>query len=176
MPTKRLPRPFSSGSKATPDPNDRFLEEAGFFRKHTARDSNSLFRVVSEHMYGTQDYHEQIRKDCVNYMIKHRHTYEREIGGDFDAYVRRMAKKETSGTLVELRAMGYMFKRNIMLFEPYSLGVWLINENEYDGSFWRIFSTNGSHFDSIFTKDYVVEAAFCQCKQFFFLFFQIVEL
>lgn len=165
MPTMRFPRQFSAGSKPTPDPYDRFLDEAGLFRKHTARDSSSLFRVVSEHMYDTQDYHEQVRKDCVNYMIKHRHSYELHIDGDFESYVRRMAKTETNGTLAELRAMGHMFKRNILLFEPYVLGVWLINENEYDGTCWRIFTTHtGPHFDLIFTKEFVVKAAFCQCE------------
>lgn len=177
MPTKRFPRQFAAGSKPTPDPFDRYLEKEGLFRKHTARDSSSLFRVVSEHMYDTQDYHEQVRKDCVNYMIKYRHLYERDIIDDFDAYVRRMAKSETSGTLVELRAMGHMFKRNILLYEPYNLGIWLVKSNDYDEKCWRIFSTNGPHFDSIFTKEFVVEAAFCQCKQssFHFAYVQILK-
>lgn len=167
MPTTRFHRQFSAGSKPTPDPYDRFLDDAGLFRKHTARDASSLFRVVSEHAYDTQDYHEQLRKDCVNYMIKHRHAYEHDIDGDFDEYTRRMAKVGTYGTLVELRAMGYMFKRNVLMYEPYDLGVWLVDENEYrDDAFWRVFYTNGPHFDTIFTKSYVVKAAFCQCKCF----------
>lgn len=166
MPTTRFQRQFSAGSKPTPDPYDRFLDDAGLFRKHTARDTSSLYRVVSEFMYDTQDYHEQVRKDCVNFMIKHRHLYENGIDGDFNEYVKRMAKADKCGTLVELRAMGYMFKRNILVFEPYELGTWLVNQNQYaDDEAWRVFYLgNGSHFDLIFTKSYAVDAAFCQCK------------
>lgn len=164
MPTLRYRRQFSSGSKPTPDPYDRFLDVQGFFRKHTARDSSCLFRVVSEQVYDTQDYHQQIRKDCVNYMIKYRHQYESDINGDFDEYIRKLAKIETYGGLIELRAMGYMFKRNIMLYEPYDLGVMLVDEPEYKEPFLRVFQANGSHFDSIFTKSFIIKAAFCQCE------------
>lgn len=58
MPTIRFSRPFSSGSRPTPDPYDKFLDLNGFYRKHTARDSSNLFRVVSEQLYDTQDHHQ----------------------------------------------------------------------------------------------------------------------
>ena len=41
-------RKFSPGSRKAPDPIDQFLEEQGFYRKHTARDSTCLFRALSE--------------------------------------------------------------------------------------------------------------------------------
>lgn len=58
MPTIRFSRPFAAGSRITPDPFDRYLDERGFYRKHTARDSTNLFRVISEQLYDTQDYHQ----------------------------------------------------------------------------------------------------------------------
>lgn len=164
MPTKRFPRQFSSGSRPTPDPFDNFLDKEGFYRKHTARDSTCLFRVVSEQIYDTQSYHEQIRKDCVNFMIKHRDQYEQEIDDNFDKYIRKMAATDTYGTLTELRAMGYLFKRNVLLYQPYDLGVWLVDEPEYNKPFLRVFGTYEGHFDSVFTKSFVIKAGFCQCK------------
>lgn len=161
MPTIRFSRPFSSGSRPTPDPFDKFLDSYGFYRKHTARDSSSLFRVISEQIYDTQDHHEQVRKDCVNYMIKHRDQYE-ELIPDFDQYVRQMAKADTFGSLTELRAMGYLFKRNIILYRPFDLGVKFVEDADYKEPIVRVF--HASHFDSVFEKSYIIDAAFCQCK------------
>lgn len=69
-------RPFSSGSREAPDPIDQFLMQAGFYRKHTARDASSLFRCVSEYIFDGQYGHEQVRADCVEYMSKNRDIYE----------------------------------------------------------------------------------------------------
>lgn len=166
MPT-RYRRQFAAGSRPAPDPYDKFLDGEGFYRKHTARDSTCLFRVVSEQVFDTQSHHEQIRKDCVNHMIKHRDQYELEVQGDFDQYLREMAKTKTYGTLVELRALGYLFKRNILLFKPMVLGEWLIDEPDYKEPALRVFFAPERHFDSIFTKPFVTKAALCQCVYIF---------
>lgn len=55
---------------------DRWLDEMGFFRKHTARDSSCLFRAVSENVYNTQRYFHKVRLDCVQYMASKRHLFE----------------------------------------------------------------------------------------------------
>lgn len=164
MPTKRFRRQFTSGSRPTPDPFDKFLDKEGFYRKHTARDSSALFRVISEQLYDTQHYHERVRKDCINFMIKHRDQYECEIEEDFTKYTRKMAKLDSNGTVLELRAMGSLFKRNILLYGPCDLGVWLVNEPEYKKPFLRVFQTYEGHFDSVYTKSLIIKAAFCQCK------------
>lgn len=61
-------RPFSSGSRQPPDPIDQYLSQVGFYRKHTARDSSSLYRAVSEQMFHTQNYHQFVRTECLKYM------------------------------------------------------------------------------------------------------------
>lgn len=162
MPTIRFSRPFSSGSRPTPDPFDKFLDSHGFYRKHTPRDSTNLFRVISEQLYDTQDHHSQVRKDCVNFLIKHREQYEPLVKENFNQYVQKMAKTETFGTLMELRAMGYLFKRNIILYGPFDLGTLYVDEPEYKEPVLRIF--HATHFDSVFEKSYIIDAAFCQCK------------
>lgn len=65
-------RPFQPGSRQAPDPYDQFLDENGFYRKHTARDASSLFRVISEQMFGAQIYHQFVRQSCVAYMEEHK--------------------------------------------------------------------------------------------------------
>lgn len=97
-------------------------------------------------------------------MIKHRAQYEEVVKGDFDQYVKTMAKTETFGTLTELRAMGYLYKRNIVLFSPFNLGKTFVDEADYsDERPLRVFQSN-IHFDSVFEKSYILDAAFCQCK------------
>lgn len=76
-----------------------------------------------------------------------------------------MSKQKTYGTLLELRAMGYLYKRNILLYQPYDLGVWLSSEYEFGDQILRIFYAPERHFDSVFTKSYIVKAAFCQGRK-----------
>lgn len=112
---------------------------------------------------------QQLRKDCVNFMIKHRAQYEKLVTGDFDKYIQTMAKTETLGTLTELRAMGYLSKRNITLFRPKQLGKMFVDEADYsDQPPLRVFYGT-THFDSVFEMEYIVDAAFCQCKYFMVL-------
>lgn len=77
MPTQRCRRKFATGCRPAPDPYDNFLESKGFYRKHIARDASCLFRTISEQLFDTQGYHEQVRKDCVRFMLKNRSEYEK---------------------------------------------------------------------------------------------------
>ncbi|KAM7349309.1 ovarian tumor isoform 2-T2 [Cochliomyia hominivorax] len=157
-----MQRQFTSGSRQAPDPFDQFLEEHQYYRKHTARDASCLFRVISEQMYDTQLHHLEIREKCVTYMRKHRKHFDCHVDGDFDEYLDDMSKPKTYGTLLELQAASYMFERNVFLFQPFNLGNYF---NEYRSNFvevFRVFYTPERHFDSVFTSDYIQEAAICQ--------------
>lgn len=63
-----------------------------------------------------------------------------------------MAKPKTSGTLAELRAMAYLYKRNILLYRPYDMGAWLVKEVASQKPALRIFYGPQNHFGSIFIK------------------------
>lgn len=156
-----MQRPFTSGSRQAPDPFDQYLEENNFYRKHTARDASCLFRTISEQVYDTQQYHLNVRKDCVSYMRKHRSAFESQVDGDLDEYLDDMSKPKTYGTLIELQAVSFVYKRNVLLFEPYTLGSHLIYRPEYTDVF-RLFYTPERHFDSVFTSDYIKDVAICQ--------------
>ncbi|XP_075159122.1 ovarian tumor isoform X2 [Haematobia irritans] len=155
-------RQFTSGSRQAPDPYDQFLEEHQFYRKHTARDASCLFRVISEQMYDTQLHHLVIREKCVTYMRKHREFFENHIERDFDEYLDDMSKPKTYGTLLELQAAGSLFERNVILFEPFDLGKYFNEHRSYFKEVFRVFYTPERHFDSVFTSEYIQEAAICQ--------------
>lgn len=155
---KRL---FAAGSRQAPDPYDQFLEQKGFYRKHTARDASCLFRVISEQVYGTQQHHFKIRDDCVSFMRKNNKMFENEIKKNYFEYVEEMAMRKTYGTLVELRVMGHRYKKNVMLFSAFNTGNYFVKEQEYEGCL-NVFFTPEKHFDSIFAVEYIENLAFTQ--------------
>ncbi|XP_011179954.1 uncharacterized protein LOC105210596 isoform X3 [Zeugodacus cucurbitae] len=170
-----MQRQFTSGSRQAPDPFDQFLEENNFYRKHTARDASCLFRVISEQMYDTQLHHLAIRKKCVRYMRKHRDYFAPLVERDLDEYLDDMSKPKTYGTLIELQAVGYMFQRNVLLFEPFNLGNYYSSRSCFNNVF-RVFYTPERHFDSVFTCDYIKDAAICQAICYEILYKELYRL
>ncbi|ALC49321.1 otu [Drosophila busckii] len=167
-------RPITSGSQHSPDPNDTYLESHGMYRKHTARDASCLFRVIAEQMYDTQMLHYEVRLECVRFMTRKRRIFEKYVRGDFDNYMTEMSKPKTYGTMVELRALCFMYRRNVVLFEPLNLGT-VITYNERFLDNFRVF-TNEYHFDSVYTLHYIETAAVCQSISFNLLYKMLFNL
>lgn len=170
-----MQRPFASGSRQAPDPFDQFLEENGYYRKHTARDSSCLFRTISEQMFDTQMHHLSIRKSCVDFMRKNKTIFQYEIDKDYDEYLDDLSKPKTYGTALELRAMAYLYKRNVILFEAFNTGQWMVQDNEFVDVF-RVFFTPEKHFDSVFTNEFIEKAAFCQSICYDILYKEVFKL
>ncbi|KAL7745597.1 hypothetical protein ACLKA6_009819 [Drosophila palustris] len=168
-------RPITSGSRQAPDPFDQYLESRSMYRKHTARDASCLFRVIAEQMYDTQMLHYEVRLECVRFMTRKRRIFEKHVRGDFDAYMLDMAKPKTYGTVLELRALCYMYRRNVILFEPYNLGTSVTYDKRFKDDFW-VFNANEYHFDSIYTVDYIEMAAVCQSISFKLLYKMLFKL
>lgn len=102
-------RPFATGSKPGPDAIDHYLESLGLYRKHTARDGTSLFRVFSEQIIGVQYFHEDFRYRCVDFMDNYSKLYSLEVDKNFNNHLASMRKLKNSGTLLELRAMARQY-------------------------------------------------------------------
>lgn len=58
----------------------------------------------------------------------------------------------------------FNFRRNVILFEPFDLGNYFNEHRSYFKEVFRVFYTPERHFDSVFTSEYIQEAAICQCK------------
>ncbi|XP_022213997.2 protein ovarian tumor locus isoform X2 [Drosophila obscura] len=168
-------RPVTSGSRQAPDPFDQYLECHGLYRKHTARDASSLFRVIAEQMYDTQHLHYELRQECVRFMTRKRRIFEQYINGNFDKYCRELAKPKTYGTMLELRAMCLIYRRNVILYEPFNLGAGVTFNSRFVENF-RVFYTNENHFDSVFEREYVASAAVCQSITFKMLYQSLFQL
>ncbi|CAH2046721.1 unnamed protein product, partial [Iphiclides podalirius] len=96
---------------------DRWLDEMGFFRKHTARDSSCLFRAVSENVYNTQRYFYKVRIDCVRFMSSERHLFEGSLTCSFENYLKEMSNPSEWGGLIEISAMSHLYRRDFVIFE-----------------------------------------------------------
>lgn len=181
-PPREFIRPFAAGSRQAPDPYDQYLDNHGYYRKHTARNSTSLFRVISEQIYGIQRHHERVRRECVDYMHQHREHFLNAITSrdwDFDNYLMDMAKTKTYGTILELKAMGMRYEANIMIFEPYTDGKWLEKPNPSYQRTIRVFHApvqQPLHFDTIFTRQYIEKAAYCQAVVYEILYKKVFLL
>uniref|UniRef100_A0A182K0C6 OTU domain-containing protein n=1 Tax=Anopheles christyi TaxID=43041 RepID=A0A182K0C6_9DIPT len=154
-------RGFGFGCRETPDIYDKFLEQLGYYRKHTALDSSSLFRVVSEQQYDIQKYHDKVRKDCVVYMRSHKSKFVKEIKWGYETYLNNMTRPRTHGTLLELKALALLHKANVLLFEPFAEAKWFLNEASHE-KVWKVFSGRDNHFDSVYSTDYMIQMAECQ--------------
>ncbi|XP_017147613.1 protein ovarian tumor locus isoform X2 [Drosophila miranda] len=170
-----LERPVTSGSRQAPDPFDQYLESRGMYRKHTARDASSLFRVIAEQMYDTQHLHYELRQECVRYMTSKRRIFEQYINGNFDKYCRELAKPKTYGSMLELRAMCLIYRRNVILYEPFNMGAGVIF-NRHFVNYFRVFYTKENHFDSVFELEDMKLAAVCQSITFKMLYQSLFKL
>ncbi|KAH8362444.1 hypothetical protein KR200_009735 [Drosophila serrata] len=168
-------RPITSGSRQAPDPYDQYLESRCLYRKHTARDASSLFRAIAEQMYDTQMLHYEVRLECVRFMTQKRRIFEKDIRGDFDSYMIDMSKPKTYGTMTELRAMCCLYRRNVILFEPYNMGTSVIFNRRYTDNF-RVFYNNENHYDSVYKVEYIEKAAICQSITFKLLYKMLFKL
>ncbi|EDW75094.2 uncharacterized protein Dwil_GK19888 [Drosophila willistoni] len=175
MMQQQLQRPITSGSRQAPDPYDQFLESRCLYRKHTARDASSLFRVIAEQMYDTQMLNYEVRLECVRFMTLKRRIFAQDVSGDFDSYLHDMTKPKTYGTMLELRAMCCMYRRNVILFEPFNMGT-IVTFNSRYRDYFRIFYTNENHFDSVYQLDYVQMGAICQSITYKLLYTMLFKL
>lgn len=175
MSNKTPKRSFGFGCRDTPDVFNKFLEQRGYYRKHVATDSSSLFRVVSELRYDIQLYHPKVRAECVKYMRNNRAMFCKDIRHGYDSYVNNMSRPRTYGSLVELRALALLHKANVFLFEPYSEGKWYMY-NSMHTVIWRVFIGRDNHFDVVYPLEYMKEAAACQAIVYQIVYEKVLRL
>lgn len=169
-------RGFSAGSRQAPDPHDQYLERENYYRKHTPRDASSLFRCISEQLFDTQHYFRRVRDECCAYMRRNRDYFESHVDGDFDEYMQNMQHFRTRGTLLELRALAYRYRRNVLLFEPYTLGNSFIQQAQYGPATFLVFVAPDYHFDTVYTREQIEDAAYAQSVVYDTLYNDVFQL
>ncbi|XP_053669211.1 protein ovarian tumor locus-like [Anopheles marshallii] len=168
-------RVFGFGCRDSPDIYNKFLEQLGYYRKHAATDSTSLFRVVSELQYDIQLYHYKVRLECVKFMRRNRGIFSKDIKYAYESYVNNLLRPRTYGGLVELKALALRYRANIFLFEPLKEGKWFVYNPKYKVT-WRLFNGRDNHFDAVFPIETMKVTAECQAIVYQLLYTRVLGL
>jgi hypothetical protein len=67
-------------------------------------DGNCQFRSLSYGLFGTPDYHRNVRKTTVDYIFRNRNYFESFLGEEFKGWAKQMARDRTWGDELTLRA------------------------------------------------------------------------
>ncbi|CAH2085068.1 unnamed protein product [Euphydryas editha] len=154
---------------------DRWLDEMGFFRKHTARDSSCLFRAVSENIFNTQRYFHKVRLDCVQFMASKRHLFEGSLSCPFENYLKEMSNPSEYGGLIEISAMSHCYRRDFVIFEA-NKGPQTKICNGYGDTIYLFYSPDSKHFDAVYTKEFINNSSFCQSLVYEILYDGVYQL
>ncbi|CAM9490096.1 unnamed protein product, partial [Choristocarpus tenellus] len=79
-------------------------------------DGNCLFRSVSHQIYGDVARHQQVRRQCVDHMFKHKDRFGVFVAEDFHDYLSRIRQLCVWGDDLEIRALEELFDRPIEIF------------------------------------------------------------
>ncbi|NP_001314694.1 OTU domain-containing protein 5b [Danio rerio] len=114
---------------ATAEQQEEWFEKAlrekkGFEIKKMKEDGACLFRAVADQIYGDQDMHDVIRKQCMDYLTKNADYFSSYVTEDFTTYINRKRKNNCHGNHIEMQAMAEMFNRPV---EVYQYGIEPIN-------------------------------------------------
>ncbi|CAK8682933.1 OTU domain-containing protein 5-A-like [Clavelina lepadiformis] len=103
----------------------RALKEIrGFHIKEMVEDGACLFRAVAEQVYGDQNMHDEVRRNCMDYMMKNSDFFSNYVTEDFVTYICRKRLPHTYGNHLEMQAMAEMYNR---IFEVYQYSTEPIN-------------------------------------------------
>lgn len=103
----------------------RCMSSLGWEIKQMNEDGACLFRSIADQIYGDQDFHHQVRTDCMNYIVQNRDYFEPYVTEDFDKYVARKRTWYVHGNHLEIQAMSELYNRNIEVY-CYQIGKTLL--------------------------------------------------
>ncbi|CAK1541935.1 unnamed protein product [Leptosia nina] len=154
---------------------DQWLDEMGFFRKHTARDSSCLFRAVSENIFNTQRYCQTVKISCIEFMSSNQHLFEGLLSCTFESYLKEMSNPTFWGGMVEVSAMSHLYRRDFVIFEA-NKGSQTKICNGYGKPIYLFYFPDTKHFDAVYTKEFISDSAFCQSLMYELLYDRVYHL
>ncbi|EYC18557.1 hypothetical protein Y032_0027g1585 [Ancylostoma ceylanicum] len=124
----------------------------GFEIRHVRGDGSCMFRAVADQLYGDQEMHGEVRRLCMDYMVRNRDHFAPFVAEDFSSYVARKRRPGQHGNHVELQAISEMFARPIEIYEysenPRNIFYPTINALEVHAPI-RLSYHGSSHYNSV---------------------------
>ncbi|KAF4098258.1 putative bifunctional UDP-N-acetylglucosamine transferase and deubiquitinase ALG13 isoform X4 [Onychostoma macrolepis] len=152
---------------------DEYLASIGLYRKMMARDASCLFRAVSEQLYYSQNYHQRIRKECVNFIKANRCNFEPFVQGSFEKYLERLEDPQETTGQVEIKALSLLYRRCFVIYRYPGKPPTEIAEEDNLPKILLCCSNNG-HYDIVYPKNYPVDAAICQALLYELLYTHVL--
>uniref|UniRef100_A0A8C1ZAB7 ubiquitinyl hydrolase 1 n=1 Tax=Cyprinus carpio TaxID=7962 RepID=A0A8C1ZAB7_CYPCA len=146
---------------------DEYLASIGLYRKMMARDASCLFRAVSEQLYYSQNYHQRIRKECVNFIKANRCNFEPFVQGSFEKYLERLEDPQSFSVFI-------FFLYVVDQYCVICAHLW--SQHTYQNSTPQILlcCSNNGHYDIVYPKNYPVDAAICQALLYELLYTRVL--
>lgn len=92
-------------------------EQKGFVIKKMGEDGACLFRAVADQVFGDQESHSIVRKQCIEYLAKNADYYSHYVTEDFTTYLNRKRMDNCHGNHLEIQAMCEIYNRPIELYQ-----------------------------------------------------------
>ncbi|XP_030748716.1 OTU domain-containing protein 5-B [Sitophilus oryzae] len=94
----------------------RCMSTLGYEIKQMNEDGACLFRSIADQVYGDQEFHFQVRQDCMNYIVQNRDYFEPYVTEDFDKYIARKRTWHVHGNHLEIQALSELYNRTIEVY------------------------------------------------------------
>ncbi|XP_022252713.1 OTU domain-containing protein 5-A-like isoform X2 [Limulus polyphemus] len=95
---------------------EKKMRKKGFIIKEMCEDGACMFRAVADQVYGDQEMHSVVRKQCMDYMAKNADYYSQYVTEDFEKYIERKRCDHIHGNHVEMQALSEIFNRPIEVY------------------------------------------------------------
>ncbi|CAL1295027.1 unnamed protein product [Larinioides sclopetarius] len=154
---------------------DGFLNCLGLYRSDVAKDSTSLFRVVSEQLFYTQVHHVKLRERCVEYMEQERNVFEPLINEDFDEYLQKLRDPQEWAGEVEMKALSLKYRVDFVVYYDISKPPLKIKTSSSSQTI-SLACTGGNRYDCVYSKSDLSTLAFCQSIVYEVLYKNVFEL
>jgi len=89
----------------------------GFYIKEMVQDGACLFRAVADQVYGDQNMNDEVRRNCMDYMMKNCDFFSNFVTEDYVSYIARKRLPHTHGNHLEMQAMAEIYNRNFEVFQ-----------------------------------------------------------
>uniref|UniRef100_A0A1B6CDN7 OTU domain-containing protein n=1 Tax=Clastoptera arizonana TaxID=38151 RepID=A0A1B6CDN7_9HEMI len=179
FPLGRTGRELTTRNKVWVKPTDQmdlWLDTQGFYRKHTARDGSCLFRAVSEQMFLTQVFHLEVRRRCAEFVLRNSIVFEKSINNcTVKEYTEKIKNPHEWGGKLEIEAMSLMYRKDFIIYQEIGQSPENFTNHGYKDTILLCFSQE-RHYDSVYTKQHINNAAFCQSIVYDLLYKGVFEL
>ncbi|XP_033606451.1 OTU domain-containing protein 4 isoform X2 [Cryptotermes secundus] len=167
VPRRSYPKPIG--------PMDQWLESQGYYRKHTARDGSCLFRAVSEQVFYVQAVHQNVRRQCVEFIQKNKLKFQEFLKEPLEDYVVRMLDSREWGGQMEINAMALLYHHDVLVFEEVGRSPAVATNYGFTKKILLCLSSD-NHYDSVYPKLFIMKAAFCQSLVYEVLYKNVFQL